>query len=80
MKKLVLTRNNILVEDFPQLPLNFGDIQAQKDLEKFKKNLIETFNDDEIFEKRTREALARVEYSDVKGMSESQFLDELDSW
>lgn len=36
--------------------------------------------EDSDFYKRTREALDRVENSDVKGISESQFLDELDSW
>ena len=41
---------------------------------------MDCFSDDDVFEKRTREALARVESSDDRGMSKSQFLDELDSW
>lgn len=46
MKKLLFARNNILVEETPQVPLNFGEIQAKKDLESFRDNLIKTFNDD----------------------------------
>lgn len=80
MNKLLFNYNDILVEE-SQLPLDFGETQAQKDLEQFKENLIDAFNnDDDVFEKRTREALARVESSDNKGMSKSQFLDELNSW
>lgn len=79
MNKLLFNYNDILVEE-SRLPLDFGETQAQKDLNQFKENLIDSFNDDGVFEERTREALARVESSDEKGMSKSQFLDELDSW
>ncbi len=80
MNKLLFSYNDILVED-SRLPVDFGETQAQKDLNQFKENLIDVFNsDDDVFEKRTREALARVESSDDRGMSKSQFLDELDSW
>ena len=80
MSKLLFNYDDILVEE-SRLPLNFDQTQAQKDLNQFKENLIDAFNsDDAIFEKRTRDALARVESSDDEGMSKSQFLDELDSW
>lgn len=80
MNKLLFNYNDILVEE-SRLPLDFGETQAQKDLNHFKENLIAVFNsDDDVFERRTREALARVESSDDVGMSKSQFLDELDSW
>lgn len=80
MDKLLFNYNDILVEE-SSLPLDFGETQAQKDLNQFKEDLIEVFNsDDDVFEKRTREALARVESSDDVGMSKNQFLDELDSW
>lgn len=80
MNKLLFNYDDILVEE-SRLPLDFGQTQAQKDLNQFKENLIDAFNsDDAIFEKRTRDALARVESSDDEGMSKSQFLDELDSW
>ena len=80
MSRLLFNHNDILVEE-SSLPLDFGETQAQKDLNQFKEDLIEVFNsDDDVFEKRTREALARVESSDDVGMSKNQFLDELDSW
>lgn len=82
MSRLLQVRNDILVEE-PRLPIDLGRTQAQKDLNQFEKNLIELFNSDEndlVFEQRTREALERVESRGIKGMTESQFLDELDSW
>jgi len=80
MSRLLQVRNDILVEE-PRLPIDLGRTQAQKDLNQFEKNLIELFNNDDlIFEQRTREALERVESRGIKGMTESQFLDELDSW
>ena len=82
MNRLLLARNNILVEETPQVPLNFGEIQAQNDIKQFEENLHNIFSDDEefIFEKRTREALERVECRGVNAKSKSQFLEELYSW
>lgn len=83
MSRLLQARNDILVEEIHEIPINFGETQAQKDLNQFEKNLIDIFNiDDEdlVFEQRTREALERVESRGIKGMTKSQFLDELDSW
>ena len=39
--------NDILVGE-SQLPSDFGETQAQKDLEKFKEKLIDAFNEDEV--------------------------------
>ncbi|MBR0271428.1 MAG: hypothetical protein IJQ68_05480 [Methanobrevibacter sp.] len=83
MNRILQARNDILVEEVHEIPMDFGKTQAQKDLNQFEENLIELFNSDEedlIFEQRTREALERVENRGIKGMTESQFLDELDSW
>ena len=55
MKRLLFARNNILVEETPQLPLNLGEIQAQKDLNQFKENLINAFNDDSFVDETTSE-------------------------
>lgn len=80
MSRMLFNYNDILVED-PQSPLNFGETQAQKDLEEFKENLIEAFNnEDTIFEKRTREALERVESRGIKGKPANEFLKGMDSW
>ena len=43
-------------------------------------NIVHDVDEDLIFEKRTAEALERVESRGVKGVSASQFLKELDSW
>ena len=81
MKRLLRTYNDILIEETPHLPLDFGETQAQKDLNQFKENLIDAFNsDDDVFEKRTCEALKRVESRGIKGVPARQFLKELDSW
>lgn len=82
MGRLVFNHNDILVEE-PRLPSDFGETQAQKDLNQFEKNLIEIFNSDDedlVFEQRTREALDRVEARGSKGVPASQFLEEMDSW
>ena len=80
MSRLLFNHNDILVEE-RGLPLDFGETQAQKDLNQFEKNLVEIFNSDDedlIFEQRTREALDRVEARGIKGVPASQFLKELD--
>lgn len=80
MSRMLFNYNDILVED-PQLHVNFGEAQAQKDLEEFKETLIESFNnEDAVFEQRTREALERVESRGIKGKPASEFLKEMDSW
>ena len=82
MSRLLLNPNDILVEE-QGLPLDFGETQAQKDLNQFEENLVEIFNsndEDLIFEQRTREALDRVEARGIKGVPASQFLEELDQW
>ena len=82
MKRILSVKNGILIEETPMFPADFGKKQAKKDLKEFKEKLIDAFNsdDDVVFEKRTREALERVESRDEKGMSKSEFLEELDSW
>lgn len=83
MNRILKTKNDILVEEIREIPADFGENQAKKDIDKFEENLIEIFNNNEedlIFEKRTREALERVESRGIKGMTKSQFLNELDSW
>ena len=82
MKRILSVKNGILIEETPMFPADFGKNQAKKDLKEFKEKLIDAFNsdDDVVFEKRTREALERVESRDEKGMSKSEFLEELDSW
>jgi uncharacterized protein YpuA (DUF1002 family) len=80
MSRLLFNHNDILVEE-QRLPLDFGETQAQKDLNQFEENLVEIFNSDDedlIFEQRTREALDRVEARGIKGVPASQFLEELD--
>lgn len=44
MRRLLKQKNSILVEENHILPVNFGKIQAKKDLQKFEENL---FNDEE---------------------------------
>ncbi|WP_296890592.1 hypothetical protein [uncultured Methanobrevibacter sp.] len=83
MNRILKTKNDILVEEIREIPADFGENQAKKDIDKFEENLIEIFNNNEedlIFEKRTLEALERVESRSIKGMTKSQFLNELDSW
>lgn len=68
MTRMLFNYNDVLVEE-TQSPLEFGEIHAQKDLESFKKNLIESFNDDSIFKQRTHKTLERVESRGSKGES-----------
>lgn len=44
MKRLLQNTNTILVNESPSIPLNFGEIQAQKSLKKFKESIINDFN------------------------------------
>lgn len=76
MSRLLFNYNDVLVEE-PQYPLNFGETQAQKDLEEFKETLIEAFNDDAVFEQRTCEVLERVESRGNKGKLASEDMDSL---
>lgn len=50
MSRLLQVRNDILVEEVHEVPINFGEDQAQKDLNQFEKNLIEIFNRDDCEE------------------------------
>ena len=53
MNKLLFNYNDIFAGD-SRLPVDFGETQAQKDLNQFKKNLIDVFNsDDEILRKNS---------------------------
>lgn len=65
MSRLLLNYSDVLVER-PQDSLNFGEIQAQKDLEEFKENLIESFNEGTVSEQITCESLERVESKGIK--------------
>lgn len=55
MKRLLEDTNTILVNESSSLPLNFGEIQAKKHLQKFKENLINDFNEPELKEEFIKE-------------------------
>ena len=49
--------SNIFLNNSYDLPVNFGEIQAKKDLEEFKKNLISSFNTPNLEEDIVEELL-----------------------
>ena len=73
MENILRPKNSILVEN--DLPRDYGIIKAREALDS-----VRDVDEDLIFEKRTTEALERVESRGVKGIPVSQFLKELDSW
>lgn len=73
MENILRPKNSIMVEN--DIPSDYGIVKARKALD-----IVHDVDEDLIFEKRTAEALERVESRGVKGVSASQFLKELDSW
>ena len=73
MENILRPKNSIMVEN--DIPSDYGIVKAKEAL-----NIVHDVDEDLIFEKRTAEALERVESRGVKGVSASQFLKELDSW
>ena len=73
LNKLLFNYNDILVEE-PQLPLDFGETQAQKDLSQFKENLINVFNDDceeyYVFLNELKKLHDKVEAGDLSDFTE----------
>ena len=74
MNKLLFSYNDILVEE-PRLPVDFGETQAQKDLNQFKENLIHVFNNNDCeeyneFLEELEELHVKIESGDLSDFTE----------